>query len=64
MTQHINLTFFEALHASAALSNKLTIISNDEAYDQAEAKRISFKDFLNLLEKNNNQILRRTRCAR
>jgi predicted nucleic acid-binding protein len=51
MAQHINLTFFDALHASVALSNKLTIVSNDEAYDKAEAKRISFKDFLNLLEK-------------
>jgi hypothetical protein len=51
MMQHVNLTFFEALHASVALSNKLTIVSNDKAYDEAEIKRISFKEFLNLLEK-------------
>jgi predicted nucleic acid-binding protein len=51
MTQHTTLTFFDALHASVAISNKLTIISNDKAYDEAEVKRISFKEFLNLIEK-------------
>ncbi|MGB9854689.1 MAG: type II toxin-antitoxin system VapC family toxin [Candidatus Bathyarchaeales archaeon] len=51
MAQHSALTFFDALHASVALSNNLTIVSNDEAYDKAGVKRISFKDFLNLLEK-------------
>lgn len=50
-TQHTALTFFDALHASVALSNKLSLISNDEAYDKIGVKRISFKDFLNLIEK-------------
>ncbi|MEM2875920.1 MAG: PIN domain-containing protein [Candidatus Bathyarchaeia archaeon] len=49
--QHSTLTFFDALHASMALSNNLTIVSNDEAYDKTGVKRISFKDLLNLLEK-------------
>jgi len=51
MTQHTTLTFFDALHASVAISNKLTIISNDKAYDEAEVKRIPFKEFLNLIAK-------------
>ena len=51
MTQHATLTFFDALHSSVAISNKLTIVSNDEAYDEAEVKRISFKEFLNLIAK-------------
>ncbi|MEM2965103.1 MAG: PIN domain-containing protein [Candidatus Bathyarchaeia archaeon] len=51
IAQHVVLTFFDALHASVALSNKLSIISNDEAYDEAGVNRISFKDFLHLLEK-------------
>jgi len=51
IAQHINLTFFDALHASVALNNKLSMVSNDEAYDKIGIKRISFKDFLNLLEK-------------
>ncbi|MEM3380681.1 MAG: PIN domain-containing protein [Candidatus Bathyarchaeia archaeon] len=51
MVQDTALTFFDALHASVALSNNLSIISNDEAYDRVGVKRISFKDFLNLLEK-------------
>ena len=42
---------FDALHASVALSNNLTTVSNDEVYDKTGAKRISFKDFPNLLEK-------------
>jgi predicted nucleic acid-binding protein len=51
MAQHANLTFFDALHASVALSHKLEIVSNDEAYEKAEVKRISFKEFLKLIEK-------------
>ncbi|MEM2864081.1 MAG: PIN domain-containing protein [Candidatus Bathyarchaeia archaeon] len=51
MTQHTALTFFDALHASVALSNNSTIVSNDEAYDKTGVKRISFKDFLNLIER-------------
>jgi predicted nucleic acid-binding protein len=51
MAQHATLTFFDALHASVALSNKLEIVSNDEAYEEAEVKRIPFKEFLKLIEK-------------
>jgi len=51
MAQHTTLTFFDALHASVALSNNLTIVSNDEAYDEAGVKRIPFKEFLNLIAK-------------
>ncbi|MEM2849393.1 MAG: PIN domain-containing protein [Candidatus Bathyarchaeia archaeon] len=51
MAQYTDLTFFDALHASVALNNKLSIVSNDEAYDKIGIRRISFKNFLNLLEK-------------
>jgi predicted nucleic acid-binding protein len=51
MAQHANLTFFDALHASVALSHKLEMVSNDEAYEEVEVKRISFKEFLKLMEK-------------
>ena len=51
MMRHPDLTFFDSLHASAALGNNLTIVSNNKAYDKIGVKRISFKDFLNLLEK-------------
>ncbi len=50
IAQHKALTLFDALHASVALNNKLTIISNDEAYDEVEVERIAFKEFLGLLE--------------
>ncbi|MEM2123632.1 MAG: PIN domain-containing protein [Candidatus Bathyarchaeia archaeon] len=50
MTQHTVLTFFDALYASAALSNNSTIVSNDEKYDKTGVKRTSFKD-LNLIER-------------
>jgi len=46
-----NLNILRRTPASVAISNKLTIISNDKAYDEAEVKRISFKEFLNLIEK-------------
>jgi len=51
MAQHANLTFFDALHASVALSHKLEMVSNDVAYEEVEVKRISFKEFLKLMEK-------------
>ena len=51
MAQHRAPTLFDALHASVALNNKLTIISNDEAYDEIEVERVTFKEFLDLLEK-------------
>ncbi|MEM2971387.1 MAG: PIN domain-containing protein [Candidatus Bathyarchaeia archaeon] len=51
MMQGLAQTFFDALHASVALNNNLTVISNDEVYDKIGVKRVSFKDFLNFLEK-------------
>jgi predicted nucleic acid-binding protein len=54
MAQHATLTFFDALHASLALSNKLEIVSNDEAYEEAEVKRIPFKEF----PKNNRKAIK------
>jgi len=51
LMQHRLLTFFDGLHASVALNNRLSIISNDKIYDELGAKRISFKDFLDLLKK-------------
>jgi predicted nucleic acid-binding protein len=51
LMQHRFLTFFDGLHASVALNNKLSIISNDDVYDELGIKRLSFKDFLNLLKK-------------
>lgn len=49
LIQHNSLTFFDRLHASVALNNKLSIVSNDEIYDELSLKRLSFKDFLKLL---------------
>ncbi|MDH5753680.1 MAG: PIN domain-containing protein [Candidatus Bathyarchaeota archaeon] len=49
LIQHNSLTFFDGLHASVALNNKLSIVSNDEIYDELSLKRLSFKDFLKLL---------------
>lgn len=51
LMQHRFLTFFDGLHASVALNNRLLIISNDEVYDEFGIKRLSFKDFLNLFKK-------------
>jgi len=51
LTEHRRLTFFDGLHASVALNNNLSIVSNDEIYDEIGVKRLSFKEFLNLLEK-------------
>jgi len=50
LTQHASLTFFDGLHASVALNNKLSIVSNDEIYDKLGLKRLSFKDFLKALK--------------
>jgi len=49
LVQHNSLTFFDGLHASVALNNKLSIVSNDEIYDELGLKRLSFKDFVNYL---------------
>jgi len=51
MTEHRRLTFFDGLHASVALNNNLSIVSNDEIYDELGVKRLYFKDFLDLLKK-------------
>jgi len=48
LVQHNSLTFFDGLHASVALNNNLSILSNDEIYDELGLKRLSFKDFLKL----------------
>jgi len=49
LMQHYSLTLFDGLHASVALNNKLSIVSNDEIYDKLRLKRLSFKDFQKLL---------------
>jgi len=51
MTEHRGLAFFDGLHASVALNNNLSIVSNDEIYDELGVKRLYFKDFLDLLKK-------------
>ena len=51
LMQHRFLTFFDGLHASVALNNKFSMISNDEIYDELGINRLSFKDFLKLLKK-------------
>lgn len=45
MAQHASLTFFDALHASVALGNGLSVISNAEAYDKVGVKRTLSKIF-------------------
>jgi len=45
------LTFFDGLHASVALNNRFTIVSNDQIYDELSIKRLSFKEFLELLSR-------------
>lgn len=51
LMQHRFLTFFDGLHASVALNNKFSMVSNDEIYDRLGIERLSFEDFLNLLKK-------------
>jgi len=51
LMQHRFLTFFDGLHASVALNNKLSVISNDDVYDELGIKRLTFKNFLNLIKK-------------
>lgn len=50
LMQHRFLTFFDGLHASVALNNKFSIVSNDAIYDELGIKRFSFKDLLELLK--------------
>jgi len=51
LMQHRFLTFFDGLHASVALDNKSSMVSNDKTYDGLGIKRLSFEDFLDLLKK-------------
>lgn len=51
LMQHRSLTFFDGLHASVALNNRFTIVSNDQIYDELSIKRLSFKEFLELLSR-------------
>ena len=51
LMQHRLLTFFDGLHASVALNNKFSLVSNDGIYDELGIRRLSFKDFLDLLKK-------------
>lgn len=51
LMQHRFLTFFDGLHASVALNNKVSIVSNDEIYDGLGIKRFSFKAFMDFLKK-------------
>lgn len=48
LMQNRFLTFFDGLHASIALNNKFSIVSNDEVYDGLGVKRLSFDEFLKL----------------
>jgi len=51
LMQHRSLTFFDGLHASVALNNEFSIVSNDQVYDELGVKRLSFKEFLEFLKK-------------
>jgi hypothetical protein len=51
LMQHRSLTFFDGLHASVALNNRLPIVSNDQIYDELSIKRLSFKDLAELLSR-------------
>ena len=51
LMQHRILTFFDGLHASVTLNNKLSMVSNDPIYDELNIKRLSFEDFLEFLKK-------------
>lgn len=50
LTQHRSLTFFDGLHAAVTLNNNFSVVSNDQAYDNVDVKRLSFKDLLDLLK--------------
>ena len=51
LTEQRSLTFFDRLHASVALNNGFSIISNDEIYDELGLERLPFKSLLDLLKK-------------
>jgi len=51
LMQHRSLTFFDGLHASVALNNGFTIVSNDDIYDELSIERLSFKEFLDFLSR-------------
>lgn len=49
LMQNRFLTYFDGLHASVALNNRFSMVSNDKIYDTLGIKRLSFKNFLSLL---------------
>jgi len=51
LMQHGSLTFFDGVHAAVALNNRFVVVSNDETYDKLGIERLSFKDFLDRLQK-------------
>jgi len=51
LMQHRFLTFFDGLHASVALNNGFSVVSNDDVYDELGVERFSFRDLLDLLKK-------------
>ena len=51
LMQHRSLTFFDGLHASVALNNEFSVVSNDQVYDELGVKRLSFKNFSEFLRK-------------
>jgi predicted nucleic acid-binding protein len=50
LAQHRFLTYFDGLHASVSLNRKLPIVSNDKVYDEIGVKRISFEEFLAIVD--------------
>jgi predicted nucleic acid-binding protein len=51
LTEQRFLTFFDGLHASLALNNGFSIISNDDIYDELGLERLPFESLLDLLKK-------------
>lgn len=41
--EYAELTYFDSLHAAAALTRNQTLITNDRTYDRADVKTITFK---------------------
>lgn len=42
------LTYFDSLHAAAALRRNQTLLTNDRIYDRCEVKTITFKELATL----------------
>jgi len=51
LMQNPSLTLFDGLHASVALNNRLTMVSNDKVYDELGVERFSFENLLSFLTK-------------